>query len=102
MVFQTEGRDFEILHALLILPYSVTVSTTDFDSVSHSSNLCRASKCCSLEKEILEIVIDDKSDLHNTKDFSSLYGRLAEWSNALVLKTRGCNRSVGSNPTSSS
>ena len=26
------------------MPHSVTVSTTDFDSVSHSSNLCVASK----------------------------------------------------------
>jgi len=29
------------------------------------------------------------------------YGRLAEWSIALVLKTRGPKGPVGSNPTSS-
>ena len=28
-------------------------------------------------------------------------GSVAEWSKAAVLKTDGCNRSVGSNPTAS-
>ena len=30
---------------------------------------------------------------------ASLFSGMAEWSIALVLKTRDCNRSVGSNPT---
>ena len=55
IIYRDVGVDVKSTDVLLILTYSVTVSTTDFDSVSLGSNPNRSSTCCSLEKGMIGV-----------------------------------------------
>lgn len=43
--------------------------------------------------------LSDKQVVESSNLSIPIYGRVVEWFKALVLKIRGCNSSVGSNPT---
>ena len=81
---------------------SVVVSTTVCEAVSMSSNLIHHTKLFAPVRELVYLPSLEVGICGFESHLGHHYGSVVEWSMALVLKTRGSQGSVGSNPTASS